>query len=116
MRFLIPLAFIASVAFAQQDVRIRAREIQHDGVVTKAQGDVYITTGTIRGTLSIQADSVTYNTQTQQIEASGNVRIKFLSPGETGDLQPARRPTFEDQMRLLQRRRFPPDIVAPEGR
>jgi hypothetical protein len=112
MRCLIPLAFIASVAFAQQDTRIHAREIQHDGVVTTARGDVTLTNGTVR----IQADSVTYNRQTQEVEATGNVRIKFLPPGTTGNLQPARRPTLEDQLRLLPLRRFPPDIVAPEGR
>ena len=106
----------AAVAVAQQGVRVQGREISRDGSVTKARGDATISNSSVR----IQADSINYNQATGEAEASGNVRIKFLSKTrETSELEPAPRPSpvflMEERIRMM-RKLSRPEIMAPEKR
>ena len=71
--FLLFLAgFVSSIA--QTNVDIRARVMKTEGSVTHARGEVEINTDTVR----LNADEVDFRADTNQAEARGNVRMKFL--------------------------------------
>ena len=109
MKSLILLALLlTAVLLAEQDVRIHGREITHDGSITKVRGDATISHSAVR----IQADSINYNRDTGEAEATGNVRIKFLSKPASGSELPPAGLSFEERIKRLQPR-FPPEIMAP---
>jgi lipopolysaccharide assembly outer membrane protein LptD (OstA) len=109
MKCLILAGLLAAItAIAQQDVRINGHEVVRDGPVTKARGSATLSNPSVR----IQADSITYNRETGEAVATGNVHIKFVTKAESSDsLAPANRPTFEQRMNQM-RRGFPPDIYV----
>jgi len=100
-----------ATAFAQEEVSIRAREMVQDGAVTKASGGATLTNGAVR----IQADSIVYNRAAGEAEATGNVRIQFLSKaGSPEETQPARGNLSLEQRMMRMMRSFPPEIIAPQ--
>jgi hypothetical protein len=108
MKCLMLAVLMAITVMAQQDVRVNAHDVVQDGVLTRARGNATLSNSTVR----IQADSITYNRETGEAVATGNVHIKFVTKAESTDsLTPANRPTFEQRMNQM-RRGFPPDIYV----
>jgi len=111
MKWLVLLGLLTTaLAFAQrpQGINVQGRDMNQDGAVVKARGNATITNGTVR----IQADSIIYNRETGEAEATGNVRIKFVT-AESANV-PVRMnptPTLEERFKQM-KRRFPPEIRA----
>ena len=108
MKFILVGLLAAATAVAQQDVRVHAREMNQDGVVISARGDAAISNSSVR----IQADSITYNQETGEAIANGNVRIKFITKSVSSvDSDPLRNMTPLERMKMM-KKRFPPEIIA----
>jgi lipopolysaccharide assembly outer membrane protein LptD (OstA) len=108
--WVLSLLAVAGVALAQTKFDIRARELNKYGPLTRARGDVELTTDTVL----LHADEVDFNADTGEAEARGNVRVKFLSkrlPSAKARTAPDAdsRDWLEHRMKKM---RFSPELVA----
>ncbi|HEY3836704.1 MAG TPA: hypothetical protein VGL72_09035 [Bryobacteraceae bacterium] len=104
MKYILLMSLLAAaVAVAQQDIHIFGRDARQDGSVTRVSGGATLSSPTIR----IQADSITYNRETGEALATGNVHIKFLTKADSR-MQPAdTQPTMQERIERMRRLSLP---------